>query len=107
MATVVPTAAMWTWPPDVATLAAKLGVTEYLQPVYEMTQRVYGSVPLNPQVDEDPEIPDDRRILMEVDVTGWDVPRLFEAQNRWSTEIFDCCPSTHVGFFRLGLVATT
>ena len=70
MATVAPTAATWTWPPEVKTLADELRVTAYLQPVYEMTQEVYRKAPLTLQVDEDPEIPNDRRVLFEVDVTG-------------------------------------
>jgi len=103
MATVAPIAATWTWPPDVATLAAKLGVTQYLQPVDEMTRRVYSGSPVTVRVDEDPEIPEDRHILFEADVTGWDVPQMVEAQNRWAEGIFDCCPATHVWVFRVGM----
>jgi hypothetical protein len=105
VATVAPTAVTWTWPKDVLALAAELGVSDYLQPVFEMTRHVYRSAPLTVQIDEDPEIPNDRRILLEVDVTGWDVPHLVDAQNRWSTEVFDHCPSTHVRWFRLSLAA--
>jgi hypothetical protein len=106
MATVAPTAATWTWPPDVKTLADELGVTAYLQPVYEMTQEVYRKAPLTLQVDEDPEIPNDRRVLFEVDVTGWSAPELVAAENRWSEKVFEHCPSTHVSYFRLGLAAS-
>jgi hypothetical protein len=106
MATVAPTTATWTWPPDVKELAAEWGVTAYLEPVYEMTRRIYGNAPVTVLVDEDPEIANDRRILMEANVTAWDVPRMVDAQNQWCDEIYNCCPSTHVGFFRLGLAAS-
>ena len=104
MSIVAPTVATWTWPPDVKELAAELGVTAYLQPVYEMTRRVYAGSRIIVSIDVDPEVEGDRHILFEADVTGWNVQQMVEAQNRWASGIFDCCPATQAWVFRVGMI---
>ncbi|HZT80534.1 MAG TPA: hypothetical protein VFA26_09935 [Gemmataceae bacterium] len=94
-----------TVPPEVAEFAAEQGVTEYLPGVVEMTRRLYPGRTMALVVTEDPEIADDRHIVLEVDVTGMGVDQLVESHVRWSKEVFDHCPSTHVCVFRLGMVA--
>jgi len=55
-------------------------------------------------VDEDPEIANDRHIILDVDVTGFDAERMFRCQQNWTCEIFQHCPSTHVCVFRLSML---
>ena len=58
-------------PSEVVALAAEEGVEEYLPKVIEMTQRVFPSASrLDVLTDEDPEIPDDRHIVMSVVITA-------------------------------------
>jgi hypothetical protein len=90
--------------PDVTAFAAEAGVTAYLMPVVEMTRRIFPTASLAVQVEDDPEIPDDRHIVIQVDVSQIDEDKLFDLDQRWFTEVFDHCPSTHVCVFRLGLL---
>jgi hypothetical protein len=62
---------------------------------------------LTVRVEDDPEIPDERYVVIEVDVTGWEEDPLFAAQQGWTTELFAHCPAPHVHFFRLGMVASS
>ena|SRR5262245_56983984 len=107
MATVAPTAATWTWPPDVLRFAAEQGVSAYLDPLLDATRRTFPGTPIETVIEDDPELPDDRRILFRVDVTGWSADALFSAENSWIEELFRHCPSLHVWLFHLGMVATS
>ena len=106
MATVAPTAATWTWPPDVLAFAAAQGVSAYLNPLLDATRRVFPGTSLETVVEDDPEVADDRRIVFRVDVTGWLADEIFKAENLWTEELFRCCPATHVWVFHLGMVAS-
>jgi hypothetical protein len=90
-------------PPEVLAFATEQGATEYLYPVLKMTQNVFGRSVTKVLVEEDPEIENNRHILFEVDTTALAEDELFEAQTRWSREIFRHCPATHVCVFRYGL----
>jgi hypothetical protein len=89
--------------PDVVTFAAEQGVTAYLYPVLEMTGQIFQNCPMTVTVDEDPEIANDRHIVVDVGVYGWDAERMFEGQQRWISEIFQHCPSTLICVFRLAM----
>lgn len=79
-------------------------VEEYVPKVLEMTRRIFPAARrLAVLVDDDPEIPNDRHIVFEVEVSGLNVEQAVEAEWRWSGDIFDVCPSTHVCVFRLSL----
>jgi hypothetical protein len=91
-------------PPEVTSFAAEAGVGEYLMPVVEMTRRLFPTAPLTVLIEDDPEIPGDRHIVLEVDVSQVYEDKLFDLDQRWFTEVFDHCPSTHVCVFRLGLL---
>ena len=93
--------------PEVAAFAAEAGVSEYLIPVVEMTRRRFPTAPLTVLVEDDPEIPNERYLVIEADVTGWEEDALFAAQQGWTTDLFAHCPATHVHFFRLGMVASS
>lgn len=91
---------------DVTAFAVEQGVTEYLPAVLAMTERVFAPCGLTVTLADDPEIPSDRHIVFEVDVTPLDEQQLFAAQTRWSRELFQHCPATHGHVFRYGLVTT-
>lgn len=90
--------------PEVRAFAAEQGVMPYFLPVLEMTSRIFPGRPMTVIVDEDPEIANDRHIVIDVDVTGFDADQMFEGHQRWINDIFHNCPATHVCVFRLGLV---
>jgi hypothetical protein len=87
-------------PEEVRAFAKAHGVDSYLPDVIAMTQRLYPSRPVRLKIVEDPEIADDRRICLEVDVIGFSVDQLVQTQWQWSEEIFKVCPATHVWVFQ-------
>jgi hypothetical protein len=91
---------------DVTAFAAENGVADYLPAVLEMTRRVFPNCLVEPHLEDDPEIPDDRFILMDVDVTGLNEDQLYTARRQWTAAIFQNCPAPHVHFFQLGLWAS-
>jgi hypothetical protein len=93
-------------PPEVWTFAAERGVSDYVYPLLEMTHRAFQGRPLTVLLEEDPEICDDRHIVIEADVTGMTSEEMFTAQRRWSKKVSDHCPSIHTHLFRYGLVET-
>jgi hypothetical protein len=93
-------------PPEVLAFAAEQGAAAYLPAVVEMTRRIFPTAPIAVFVEEDPEIADDRHIVLEVQVpqdTG--VEELVTTHRQWVDDIFRHCPATHVCVFRLGVVA--
>jgi hypothetical protein len=90
--------------PEVAAFAAEQGVTTYLPAVIEMTRRIFPNSPLHVWVSEDPEIANDRHLVLEVNVSGLVVEQLVAGQQSWTAEIFQHCPSTHVCVFRLEMM---
>jgi hypothetical protein len=90
--------------PEVQAFAEQEGVTAYLPALMEMTRRIFPGAPLTVLVDEDPEIANDRHIVLEVELGGWGVPEMVAANERWVNELFQHCPSTHAPVFRLGMV---
>lgn len=91
-------------PPAVFAVAAEQGATAYLRPVLDLTHSVFPDRPVAVFVDEDPEIANDRHIILNVDVTGLDAEQMFACQQRWLRELFDHCPATHVCVFRLAMI---
>jgi hypothetical protein len=86
----------------VEVFAAEQGVTAYLPAVMEMTRRLFPTAPFTVFVEDDPELANDRHIVLEVDTSGFDLPELVATRQQWVQEIFQHCPSTHVCVFRLG-----
>jgi hypothetical protein len=93
-------------PPEVLQFAAESGVSDYLYPVMELSNSILPGRPMRVLLEGDPEIENDWHIVFEVDVTGVAEDDIFAGQRRWSAEIFERFPSTHVRIFRLGLTAT-
>lgn len=91
-------------PVEVHELAAKEGVSQYLVPVLEMTREVFATAPISVVYDIDPEIVDDVRICIEVDMRELsDVDEVVRLHNSWRDGLRRICPTTHAWVFRLGL----
>lgn len=90
-------------PSEVYAFAIAQGAGAYLPAVLEMTHRVFpGSRRLAVSLEDDPEIPNDRHIVLEVDAP-LDVPEALEAHWRWNDGLFACCPAPLLCLFRLSI----
>lgn len=92
-----------TIPPDVSAFAAEQGVSAELPAVLEMTRRLFPEATLGVVVEDDPEIADDRHIVLEVKAKGMPIPEALEKRWQWHGCLFACCPAPLVCVFRLGL----
>jgi hypothetical protein len=91
-------------PTEVLAFAAEQGVTAYLDPVLAMTRQVFpGAQQITVAIEDDPEIADDRHIVIAVKAGGLEVPQALEQRSRWHRELFTCCPAPLVCTFRLAL----
>jgi hypothetical protein len=90
-------------PGDVLDFAAEQGVTTYLPAVLGMTRSVFPRAALRVVVEDDPEIANDRHIVIIVTVQDLSVPQALEARWQWHHELFASCPAPLVCVFRLGL----
>jgi hypothetical protein len=91
---------------NVLPFATEQGVAAYLDAVLEMTQRLFPSAKLSVRVDDDPEIADDRHMVVSVAPRNMEVPEALENRYRWHRELFACCPAPLVSIFRLDLELT-
>jgi hypothetical protein len=91
-------------PPEVHAFAAEQGVAPYLPAVLEMTQRRFpNALRLAVLVEEDPEIANDRHIVIEVDVAEITAEQYVDTKWQWGRELFQLCPAPLVCVFRLSL----
>src|SRR5438552_15754935 len=88
-------------PFDVLEFAREQDVTSVLCPVAELTRDVFPNAPISLRLEDDPEVPDDRHIVVEVDLTGCTVDQMFVARNRWNQLFFKACPESKLWVFRL------
>jgi hypothetical protein len=91
-------------PPEVEAFAAEQGVRAYLPAVLALARRVYAHRRMAVQLADDPEVADDHRIVIKVDLGGMTVEQLDAAQDQWIEGLFQVCPSTHALLFRIGLL---
>jgi hypothetical protein len=89
--------------PDVAAFAAEKGVALILHRVLEMTHVIFPRAALDVRIEDDPEIADDRHIVVALNYREMTVAEALEARYRWHRELFACCPAPQVCVFRLGL----
>jgi hypothetical protein len=92
------------FPSNVAAFATEHEVANHLPAVLALTRRIFPTAPIVPQLECDAEMEDESLIVVEVDVTGLEVPQLVASQRQWSAELFSCCPSTHAHLFCLRMV---
>ena len=90
-------------PREVLAFALEQGVDPYLPAVLQMTDCLFASARVDLQVDEDPEIAQDRHITIKVAGGDMQVAQALEARYQWHRELFNCCPAPLVCIFRLGL----
>jgi hypothetical protein len=93
--------------PEVRAFAREAGAEAYLLCVVEMTQRIFPDAwRLAVVVEEDPEIANDRHIVLEVDVPDRSPEQFVPSLLPWDEEMMRICPATldHVFRLHLGLV---
>jgi hypothetical protein len=90
-------------PSEVLAFAAEQHVGAYLVPVLNMTRRVLPRATLIVVVEDDPEITNDRQIVIIVKAEDLTVAEALEARWQWHRELFTCAPASLVSVFRLGL----
>jgi hypothetical protein len=88
-------------PLDILDFAGEQDAVQNLRPVLTITRTAFPSAPIRLRLEDDPEVPDDRRIVVEVDVTGWPADELWQARSRWSDLFARLGPQGTVGVFRL------
>lgn len=99
-----PTAtAEWTWPPDVLAFAAAHDLTPYLEPVLEMTRRLFPGRRLMAEVTADYEIPDECYVTIWVEVPDLTTEQLLTTQDQWYDELRRQCGLEDAYWFYLGM----
>ena len=74
-------------PLDVVDFAEKQRATRHIRPVLLTAHEAFRGAPLRLYLEADPEIANDYRIIVEVDVTGWDADQMLEAYNAWADTV--------------------
>lgn len=87
--------------PEIATAAEQLGVRAELPQVIAMTQDVFPGNSWRVEIDDDPEIPDDRQLAIVVRTSFRSVDELVASQWKWHERLFACCPAPLAPAFRL------
>jgi hypothetical protein len=88
----------------VRAFATEQGVDAYLPAVLAMTQREFPDARrIELGVETDPDMPDDRHLLVRVEVTEMDGEAFADAKFRWGRELFQLCPAPLVCVFRCAL----
>src|SRR4051812_36048398 len=89
-------------PIDVVEFAEKQRATRHIRPVLMAAHEAFRGAPLRLYLEADPEIANDYRIIVDVDVTGWSADQMFEAYDTWANTVLQVCPANEiVGVFVL------
>jgi hypothetical protein len=92
------------FPAEVLAFAAASGVKDCLQPLLEATQRIFPTARfIKVEIDDDPEIRDDRHILHNVQVAGLPLEQARTTRTQWIHELFRICSTVRSCVFRLRL----
>jgi hypothetical protein len=89
--------------PEVRAFASIQGVSAFVTPVLRLAREIFPTAPIDVQIEKDPEIGDYRHIVIAVDVTGWSVPEVVSADNKWTEALLRTCPPPHSLVFCLEL----
>ena len=87
--------------PEIVTAAEQLGVRAELAHVIAMTQDVFPGNSWHFEIDDDPELPDDRHLAIVVRTNFQAVDELVAGQWKWHERLFACCPAPLAPTFRL------
>ncbi len=88
-------------PLEVDTVAGQLGVRAELARVIAMTESVFPEAAWRVEIDDDPEVTDDRHLAIVVRTDFSSVEELVASQWRWHEQLFACCPAPLAPIFRL------
>jgi hypothetical protein len=92
-----------TVPPEVCAFAREQGVEQYLTPLIELSYQVFPEASRSQfLLDIDPDIPDDRHIVIRLAVR-LEVPASLVADQKWIEGLSRLCPKSHTCVFRLSL----
>lgn len=92
------------FPADVVDFAIANGVEDCLQPLLEATHHIFPTARfVKVQIDDDPEIRDERHILYNVQVAGLSLDESRTAGRRWNQELFRICSPVRSCVFRIFL----
>ena len=92
------------FPAEVLAFAIASGVEDCLQPLLEATHRIFPTARfVRVQIDDDPEIRDDRHILFEVKVPDVGLKGAQQGRKAWIEELFRVCSALRACVFRLSL----
>ena len=81
--------------------------TRLLRPVTEAARAAFPDVPLRLYLEANPELADEKRVIVEVDVTGWSAEAMNDAYDQWVREVFQTCgPGQVVSVFQLRMTET-
>ncbi len=92
---------------EIDALAEQLGVRAELLRVIAMTQAVFPGDAVRIEIDDDPEVPEDRHLAIVVRSTVATVDQLVATQWRWHEQLFGCCPAPLTPVFRLATESAT
>lgn len=87
--------------PEIVTAADQLGVRAELPQVLAMTQDVFPGNSWHVEIDDDPELPNDRHLAIVVRTNFRTVDELVAGQWKWHERLFACCPAPLAPTFRL------
>jgi hypothetical protein len=99
-------ATSYPWPADVLAFAARQQVSQYLEPLLEMTRKLFPVAEIKVFFERDAEHPDEQYIVFEVRVPKAVIPDYLAADHKWRQETFRVCPPQfhHVFVFSLDQV---
>jgi hypothetical protein len=86
---------------EVRDFAAEAGVGAELPAVVEMTQRIFPEGKWTVELDDDPEIPNDRHILIVAEDINVPVAEGLDKTWEWHRGLFVCCPAPLACVFRV------
>ncbi|HEY7154408.1 MAG TPA: hypothetical protein VH575_10660 [Gemmataceae bacterium] len=90
------------FPADVVAFAVANQVEDCLQPLWEATHRIFPTARfVKVQIDDDPELRDERHILYDVQVAGLSLDESRAARKQWIAELLRICPPERACTLRL------
>lgn len=93
----------WTIPEEVQTFAEEKDVAAYLPALLDLTRQVFPTARRQAvYVEEDPEIADERQIVIEVDAP-LNLAQARAARRQWNTQTLKVCPTPLICLFCLSI----
>lgn len=89
--------------PEVRAFAIEKGVDAYLPKIVALVRRIFPRAAAQIHVEDDPELADNREIVIEVSADGMEEKEQISLQQEWTRELFQQCPAAYVHFFCLSL----